>query len=73
MTMTIELAIAFMAGFTSRWCEPVEGPINLVLLERGLKPVWGVYVSFMVTLLWPVLAVITAFTIAYATLRGVRE
>lgn len=74
----IELAIAFLSGIMYGLAgvtvaRKVETPINLVMLERGLNPAYGVYITFMVTLLWPVLVVLAAFTISYATVRGAGE
>lgn len=75
----IELVLTFVAGFIyalagmalARKLDPM---IQGALIAKGVdSPAVNVYASTAVTVAWPLLGIIMAFTTAYATLRGASE
>ncbi len=65
---TVYLFVGLFVAYTT------QVMVNDAVAEMGQNPAsWGLYVSVMLTLLWPVFVILAALTTGYATLTEVSE
>ncbi len=62
---TVYILVGLFVAYTT------QVMVNDAVSEMGQNPAsWGLYVSVMLTLLWPVFVILAAITTGYATLTG---